>query len=174
MAYNKYATDLPREQWHSWDPMLLSGTLFFPYASFFVIFPQKILLFSFKLKTFRLTDFVIFFLSLSLYISLPSITHFSRGIVQRSEYIQFIEISLHIFRESTFGATAGVTFTYGHGYYKVLFSVRARAVRIQQRFKSIALVRIHSFALFDFHFPLLHANQYTYIGLIFCFWFSKN
>lgn len=25
MAYNRYAADLPREKWHSWDPMLLSG-----------------------------------------------------------------------------------------------------------------------------------------------------
>lgn len=25
MTYDKYATDRPREQWNSWDPMLLSG-----------------------------------------------------------------------------------------------------------------------------------------------------
>lgn len=28
MTYNRYATDLPREKWHSWDPMLLSGMSF--------------------------------------------------------------------------------------------------------------------------------------------------
>lgn len=26
MAYNRYAADLQREKWHSWDPMLLSGS----------------------------------------------------------------------------------------------------------------------------------------------------
>lgn len=25
MTYDKFATDRPREQWNSWDPMLLSG-----------------------------------------------------------------------------------------------------------------------------------------------------
>lgn len=25
MAHNRSAADLPREQWHTWDPMLLSG-----------------------------------------------------------------------------------------------------------------------------------------------------
>lgn len=28
MTLNRQAADLPREQWHSWDPMLLSGKIY--------------------------------------------------------------------------------------------------------------------------------------------------
>lgn len=41
MAHNKSAADLPREQWHTWDPMLLSGLYAIVYLGEMVVTPEN-------------------------------------------------------------------------------------------------------------------------------------
>lgn len=63
-----------------------------------------------------------------------------RGLIQRCKHIQFIETSLYIFGESALGTIASITITNGNGYHEVLFPLRAGAVRLQQRSKSVTMV----------------------------------
>ena len=145
MVNNKNAADLPREDWHSWDPMLLSGLLSFLFCSFYSFFRsvmhhsihawinvahiEKFPLLCHKLKSISIN-------------SKPFLLAFprSRGPIQCGEYIQFTEISLHILGESSLGSTSSVTFTHGYGYHEVFLPLCTRVVCLQFRSQSVAMV----------------------------------
>lgn len=73
MLNNPKAADLPREQWHSWDPMLLSGDfrVFFPLHIFYSMAEssssaiEKFSLLPHKLKSISINSMPFFPLSMS-------------------------------------------------------------------------------------------------------------
>lgn len=140
MAHNKSAADLPREQWHTWDPMLLSGLCHFIRTHKRIqkqnrphwVHPNFNVVWDTAIRS-KLTGKVVFFLY---HLTCSMVVFFfrfntHRGLIQCCKHIQFIETSLYIFGESAFGTITSIAITNGNGYHQILFPLRAGAICVQ-------------------------------------------